>query len=352
MISMSSTIAECIDEILACHNWSQADLADVLGWGQQALSEIMQGKRRIDASQSLALATVSDHSPEDWLALQTKADIAEAMRSVKTLAELAEIRKRADLEEIAPVRQLIAQKIIPRTKNAAEREKAVTELLADGYVPGTAAKKTDGQPEFNRIQNAWLAIAARRARQMQVAEFDAGKFAMLAQSLPRMVKNVQDIGQVQAWFAAAGVPLIYVPPLPGGKIDGVSFSLETHPAIAITGRGKRFDKIFYTILHEASHIVNGHWLEAVNLRENEECYGGTTKREQEADQLATFWLYPNGIQPPRPLTKQAITQLAANNDVAKDMVIGHLQHIQALPWRTIFAKEIGMLSEEELKAWA
>lgn len=42
-------------------------------------------------------------------------------------------------------------------------------------------------------------------------------------------------------------------------MDGCSFLLDDgSPAIAISGRGKRLDKVLFTILHEAAHVSLNH----------------------------------------------------------------------------------------------
>ncbi len=53
---------------------------------------------------------------------------------------------------------------------------------------------------------------------------------------------------------------MYVEALPGSKIDGCSFIVEAtgRPAIALSGRGKRLDKVLFALLHEVAHILLGH----------------------------------------------------------------------------------------------
>ena len=51
-------------EELSHRKWAQADLARVLNWPVQTMSEIMQGKRRVDAAMALDLAALTKIAQE------------------------------------------------------------------------------------------------------------------------------------------------------------------------------------------------------------------------------------------------------------------------------------------------
>jgi HTH-type transcriptional regulator / antitoxin HigA len=49
----------------------------------------------------------------------------------------------------------------------------------------------------------------------------------------------------------AGVRLVYVEAFPSSKMDGCAFALDDgSPVLGISGRGKRLDKVLFTLLHE------------------------------------------------------------------------------------------------------
>lgn len=57
-------------------------------------------------------------------------------------------------------------------------------------------------------------------------------------------------------LAEQGIILIYERALPGMKLDGAVFKLESgHPVIGISFRFPRLDNFWFTLMHELSHIV-------------------------------------------------------------------------------------------------
>ena len=66
----------------------------------------------------------------------------------------------------------------------------------------------------------------------------------------------EDFEQLPGLFAEVGVPLVYVRPFPGGRIDAVSMGVAGRPLIALSGRGKRLDKVFFALLHECGRQTN------------------------------------------------------------------------------------------------
>ncbi|NII86036.1 HTH-type transcriptional regulator/antitoxin HigA [Corynebacterium glutamicum] len=59
-------------------------------------------------------------------------------------------------------------------------------------------------------------------------------------------------------FAVVGVKLVYIDSFPGGKLDGCAMVVDGHPVIGLSGRGKRLDKVFFTLLHEIAPILLVH----------------------------------------------------------------------------------------------
>jgi len=56
---------------LSARGWTQKDLAEIMGRPPQAISEIVQGRRRITPDIALQLAAAFGTSPELWINLET-----------------------------------------------------------------------------------------------------------------------------------------------------------------------------------------------------------------------------------------------------------------------------------------
>jgi HTH-type transcriptional regulator/antitoxin HigA len=62
-------------------------------------------------------------------------------------------------------------------------------------------------------------------------------------------------------------------------------------------------------------------------------------QEREANETAARWVLPNGLPPmPERLGGPWILQAASEAGIAPVTLVGHLQHIKKLDWRTTLAK--------------
>jgi HTH-type transcriptional regulator/antitoxin HigA len=74
------------------------------------------------------------------------------------------------------------------------------------------------------------------------------------------MKTAEDFAKLPDQMRDAGVRLGYVEALPGAKIDGCAMFLDGNPVVGLSGRGKRLDKVLFTLLHEIAHILRGRWM--------------------------------------------------------------------------------------------
>lgn len=330
--------------------WAQADLARVLGWPVQTVSEIMQGKRRIDPAMAVDLEELTSRSAEQWLAIQAEQDLAEARRKAQESQRLGMITARAQAEDLVPVRELVRRGVLPLA-DPAEQVEAVRGLLGEDPTFGASAKRSGAAAPFTRTQTAWIALARRQASSLTVSRYDEQKFTAFVRGLPQAVTTPERLVELPAMFAATGVALVHVKPLPGGRIDGVSLNLDGHPMIAVSGRGKRLDKVLFALLHECAHVVSGHWKQTPRVHEGtDERVVGDLQVEGQMNDLATSWVFPEGITVSGSLTKQAIAELAAAHAVAPAVVVGHLQHLKILDWSSVLGRALPN-AEEALMAW-
>jgi HTH-type transcriptional regulator/antitoxin HigA len=79
---------------LAARGWTQRDLAEVMGRPQQAISEIVQGRKRITAETALELAAALGTSAEVWLRLDAGHQLRLAEERPETAAVRRAIRRR------------------------------------------------------------------------------------------------------------------------------------------------------------------------------------------------------------------------------------------------------------------
>lgn len=106
------------------------------------------------------------------------------------------------------------------------------------------------------------------------------------QSIAKMSPDVSAVKHLPSILKEKGIILIYCRSLPGMKLDGVVFKLDSgHPVIAVSFRYPRLDNFWFTFMHEMAHIcmhmenMDAPILEDLDIESKEDL-------EIEADRLA------------------------------------------------------------------
>lgn len=344
-----TTVAGLLAKRLHQRGWTQADLAHVVGWSVQGVSDVAHG-RRIDARDALDLAAAFDDSgPEVWLSAQTAHELWSVHAEPRTPERLTAIQSRRELEEKVPTRDLIRRGLIPKDDQDGQL-RAVLELLGvqsiDQDPPFAAAmrRRAPATPPSRR-QIAWIACARFAARCRSVGEYTSAGLRQLAASLSATVRQPEDFATLPDRFAEVGVRLVHVDPFPGGRIDGVATDIAGTPVIALSGYGGRFDKVLFTLAHECGHIALGHVGKGRILDAQDEA---STKEPIEiaADDLAASWIVPDGFLPATgTFTRSRIRAIAAEAGVSEAVVIGRLQKAERIPWNSVLNRLIPSVKE-------
>lgn len=140
-------------------------------------------------------------------------------------------------------------------------------------------------------------------------------------------------------FRQFGVGLVFEANLTGAKIDGASFLAHDYPVIALSGRGKRLDKVLFTLLHEVGHVLKGDVQSAEPLLDVALAETPSTAfeaRERRANESAAHMILPHGLtEPPRGQVRQPwIEAEARHQGVHPIVVVGQLQTRGLLAWKT------------------
>jgi len=97
MVEASVSVAQEVNARLDHLGWAQADLANVLGWSVQSVSDLVKGRRRIDGRTAMELAAALGGDAHDWLVLQADHDIWIASHDAKLQVTLNKIDGRAKI---------------------------------------------------------------------------------------------------------------------------------------------------------------------------------------------------------------------------------------------------------------
>jgi HTH-type transcriptional regulator/antitoxin HigA len=319
------------------------------------VSEIITGKKEITRESAAQIGAALGQSPEFWLNLQDMYLLHEQAKDDSAQKILSEVRRRARLNELAPINTLRKRGLLTgQTLDELEAEVMdLFEITSINEEPALtiAARRSNCEQAISSVQKAWVACVRKAARvQSGLQPFSKNKLMKLAAELPALLKRPDRFRNLPALFAAVGVALVYVEALPGAKIDGCSFILGKTPVIGLSGRGKRLDKILFTLLHEIAHIALGHVAKYM-IVESLDDHDDSDTKEKQANNRAGSWLLPAPLPPPPERISLAwIERLAAERDLAPIVIIGQLQNDGILEWRSTLARSAPTVTSA-LETW-
>jgi HTH-type transcriptional regulator / antitoxin HigA len=237
--------------------WTQDELAEVTGKSRQSINELIAGKVGLTAEMAVTLGAAFGNTATEWMRIDA------AYRLSMTEADGGEIEKKAHLYEIAPIREMQKRGWIAKTKNLSEIEISLktffcTDSLDKVIVFPVSAYHAETLGDLNPAERAWCF----RARQLSIAipvkqDFNDRDDERIERGLKGLLAYPQQAGRVPILLSRFGIRLVVVEPIPGSRIDGAAFWLDSKsPVIAVTLRYDRMDKFWFTVMHEFSHIRN------------------------------------------------------------------------------------------------
>jgi HTH-type transcriptional regulator/antitoxin HigA len=249
-----------IREELDARGWNQRDLAYILGTPEQAVNLIISGKRGISPEMAKALGEAFEVHADFFANLQKAYDMARARDPDPGVS------KRARLQSVYPVREMIKRCWFTDTdadmlEVQMSRFFKVANTNEIPHVMAHAAKKThyDAVPAS---QLAWLFRVRQIAEAMPSVPYSERKLREALSLLRTFLIDPEEARHVPRLLMEAGVRLVIVEGLSGGKIDGVCFWLdERSPVIGITMLHDRIDNFWFVLRHEIEHVLQKHGME-------------------------------------------------------------------------------------------
>lgn len=323
---------EFLQDELEARGWSQADLADILGKDTKTVSEIILGKRRITPEMARLLSQALETSPQVWLNLESQYQLYKSERSIPVADDVS---RRARLYEKYPVRDMIKRGWIDQTESVDVLEAQLNDFATP--IP-FAARRKDDQTK-TPLQLAWLHRTYNLSRRMSVEKFTDERLDKVFEELKPLLNSPDDVRKVPETLSKAGVRFLIVEALPGSKIDGACFWLDSEsPVVAVSLRYDRIDHFWFTLLHELQHVKLGHGkahpILDLDIMKNDT----VSEEERDADQGASSFLIPpeelkDFIARVKPLISTSQIKAFANRiGVHMGVVVGQLQHRKLIDW--------------------
>ncbi len=243
-----------IREELEAREWTQRDLAYILGTPEQAVNMIISGKRGISPEMAKALGKAFDVNPNLFANLQRSYDMARAREPDPGVG------RRARLQTAYPVREMIKRGWIHDTDaTLLEVQMAQFFTVANSDdIPHIehAARKSSYYDDTPPAQLAWLFRVRQIAKSSYAVKYSEKALFEAIPILRRLMLDPEETRHVSRILAECGVRLIFVEGLPNAKIDGVCFWLNKQaPVIGMSLRFDRIDNFWFVLRHEIEHVL-------------------------------------------------------------------------------------------------
>lgn len=274
-----------IQEEIDAREWSQRDLAFILGIEEAALNKIIKGKTGISVEMSKALAVAFDIDADFFSNLQKSYDLAHSPAPDPAIA------RRALLQAKYPAREMIKRGWI-KNGDVAVLERQLSQFFRASNENGVAtlahaAKKTNAGEDATPLQEAWLYRVMQIAEAMDCNPYYGRKLSDAVPALKRLMRSEVDVARVPGILSECGVRFVLVEGLPGAKIDGVCLWLDDkRPVIGMSLRFDRIDNFWFVLWHELAHVMCNHGKAAAILDVDLEGTRPNNAEERKANEYA------------------------------------------------------------------
>lgn len=333
------TLLDIIEE----RDWTQAELAQRLGYTTKHVNQLIKGKVPLTEEAAIRLERVVGSTVGFWLAREAKYR--------ERCARLAAKEKFAgwiDWLDQLPLKELMGAGIIEACRVDAKSKPGLVEACLRffgvaspdewqghyGQMQAAFRRSREEQSDVGAI-SAWLRMGEQHAEKQDGLKFDRVKFEQALQEIRGLTAQEPHIFEpkLRSLFRQAGVAFVLVPAIPKAHVSGVARWLNPHrPLIQLSLYGKTNDKFWFTLFHEAAHIL-------LHAQEKKSVYlddpskaGSNSKEEREANDWAGRFLIPDEYESTLPSlkTKASVRMFAKEIGIHPGIVVGRLQHDQLI----------------------
>jgi HTH-type transcriptional regulator/antitoxin HigA len=330
--------------------WTHEELATIIDSTRQTIYLILAGKGNISPEMASKLSAAFGNTAEEWLKWDN------LYRLSVTEADVSGVGKMARFYELAPIREMQKRGWLKLTANPSELQVELEKFYSTDSLDmdikfPVATKRTETLPYLNPAEKAWCFRARQLAASMVVSPFAPEDLPQAERKLRQLAAYPKEARHLSKTLSDCGVRFVVIEPLPGVKIDGAAFWLDSEePAIAVSLRHDRNDGFWFTVMHELAHIRAGDALSVdTNLVDDTE--GITVPLvEDEAERIANLRAadaliasdemrsFINRVGPL--YSRERVIQFAHKMKIHPGIIVGQLQH----------KKEIGYTALRDLLA--
>ena len=335
---------EYIREEAEERGWSPSDLADILGYERNVISDLLTGRRSVSPEMAKALGDAFGTGAQVWLNLQTAYRLATSVEKDNAVA------RRAKLYEKAPIREMQRRGWIEGSSNVEILEAQVCQFfdikkIGDKIPFEHAARKSTDYTRISPSQLAWLIRARNLAKAFPLKIRYSGRlFDSVMTALRPLCSEPEEIRHIPKVLLEHGIRFLIIEHLPKTKIDGACFWLNRYsPVIVLSLRYDRINWFWHTLTHELKHVKNcdGQEKPLVEMQvvgDDAQPFNEKPGEEGDADKFAAEFLVDQHaledfINRKDPLySKKTIFAFSKRIGVHPGIVVGQLQYRRKVPY--------------------
>lgn len=325
---------ETLREVLNERGMTQAELAERMGRPKKTISEIANGKARLTDDTALELEAVLGVPSLVWSNLQHAYDRFQARqaRDEKLHHEIALLKE-------IPLKEMIRLGWVEKLGDKTAQLRAVLEFFAVSSLSAWELRYAQPVAAFRASSKAKRGARAAWCRKAELAldklapgcpAYDPKIFEEALAEIRSLTREETHVAFQKAveLCRKAGVLLAIVRELPGAGVSGATIWRNKTPGIVLSLRFKSDDQLWFSLFHEAGHVLlhKGEFFLEV---------GEKNESEREADRFAAERLIPptafKTLQSHGQYSAVQVEAFAQEQGVCPGIVVGRLQHEKLLP---------------------
>nr|WP_053000159.1 HigA family addiction module antitoxin [Sphingomonas sp. Y57] len=338
MISPVDHPGTFIEEELEAREWTQADLAYILGWDPSQLNKLIKGATSITPDTAVSLGDAFDMPAEFFMNLQKMHDLQRARQADPG------VKARATWVSLFPVREMIKRGWIEATEadlldlqmmRFFEANRIEDIPLVGCEAVAHAAKKS-GYEEITGTQLVWLYRVRKIAESADAPRYDRERLLETLPDIRAHMLDSDDFGEIPGLLWRCGVRVVFVEPFAGSKIDGVCTWLGDQPVIGLSLRLNRPDNLCFVLRHEIEHVLQEDGKNVtythVDIFDPDRDSDNLPAEERRADTAAAEFLIPQDkltsfmVRKGKWISETDVLAFAARHNIHPAIVIGQIQN--------------------------
>lgn len=331
-----------LEDHLEAHGLTPAKFAERHSLATELVDDILTGSVAIDDKLASILEQDFDVSADLWIRME-----ASYRRELAHLEAAKRAEGFAPWAKNFPVREMVKRGIIEKPLSDGDAVLTLLDFFGVASVEDWQSSHkvanvayrhspTFTSNEFNLA--VWLRLGELEAQWQQRSAYDSETFLGVLSEIRSLTRESTEAALDQAFALCnrSGVALALVQPFPKVAVSGATRWLsDTRPLIQLSGRHKTNDHLWFTLFHEAAHVLL-HGREQILIDSIGDQIPGL---DAEADRWASdFLIAPadwDSFTDAGYFGEWPVRQFAHAQGIAPALVVGRLQRERLIAWSSL-----------------